>query len=88
MKVLNRLIILAIILATAGILISYGLDAYWAGHATIGIITFSVIIFTPVFGAMLKGRIKRIKGVNLFKIHRKLAILLGSFVLVTLFYGL
>ena len=88
LKMLNRLIILAVILAIAGILISYGLGVYWAGHATIGIITFLVIISTPVFGLMLKGRIKRIKGVNLLRIHRKLAILLGFFVLVTFFYGL
>lgn len=88
MKVLNRLIILAIILAIAGIIISYGLGAYWAGAATTGIITFLVIIPTAVFGAMLKGRIRRIKGVNLLKIHRKLAILFGSLALVTFFYGM
>ena len=87
LRVLNVLILVAIFLAIGGIFLSYGLDAYWIGHAIAGIIVFSAIVFVPTFGAMIKGRIKRIKGFGVFKAHRRLAILLGSFVLVTFLYG-
>jgi hypothetical protein len=88
MKTLNIIIGLVVVIVVGGFFITFKGRYYWAGHAIIGIISFILAIIMPFLGAMIKGRIKRIKGINLLKIHKRLAILLGSLLIVMFPYGL
>ncbi len=85
---LNTIIVFVVLLGISSIYLSYTLDAYWLGHTIIGITAFILTISVLIFGAMLRGRMRRIKGINLLKVHRRLAVLLGFLVLETFRYGL
>ena len=58
------------------------------GHAILGITGLVLAIEVLITGAMTTGRIKRLEGTNSFKLHRKVSILFGLFMLGTFFYGL
>lgn len=88
MRTLNIIIGLIVVIVVGGFFITFKGHYYWAGHAIMGITSFILAILMPIFGAMIKGRIKRIKGINLLKIHKRLAILLGSLLIIMFPYGL
>ena len=79
---------LIVVIVINGFLVTFKGHYYWAGHAIMGITSFLLAIIMPTLGAMIKGRIKRIKGINLLKIHKRLAILFGSLLIVMFPYGL
>jgi len=88
LRILNIIFIVAIILAVTSIVLGCVLELHWIGHATTGIISFLLAALIIVFGLMLKGRIRRVKGINIVKVHKRASILLGIFVLETFRYGL
>jgi hypothetical protein len=88
MKILNIIIGIIVVIIIGGFFITFKGHYYWAGHAIMGITSFLLAIIMPTLGAMIKGRIKRIKGINLLKIHKRLAILFGSLLIIMFPYGL
>ena len=58
------------------------------GHAISGITGLVLAVGVLITGAMIRGRIKKPEGTSLFKLHRKVSVLFGLFVLGTFFYGL
>lgn len=77
-------IALALLLLILGTALIYG---GWIGHALVGLAGVLLLICAVVMGAMLTGRIKRGEG-DIFKLHKKRGMLLGSILLGTFFYGL
>lgn len=88
MKILNILIVLALVVTIGNIVVTYKGNTYWIGHATIGASGFILAISVLIMGAALRRRIKRIRSPNLLKIHRRIAISFGLFIVGTFLYGL
>jgi hypothetical protein len=60
----------------------------WVGHALAGIFSLVFSVAAAVLGAMMVGRIRKMQGVNLFRLHRKITIYLALLIVGTFFYGL
>jgi hypothetical protein len=60
----------------------------WIGHALIAIISLVIMVYTLTTGAILKGRIKKKNPGNVFKLHKRIGIYFGAFILGSFFYGL
>ena len=60
----------------------------WLGHAILGFAVLFLVVCILITGASLSGRIKGWDGKNLFKIHKRISILLSVVVMSTFFYGL
>jgi hypothetical protein len=80
------------LLSVALIAIIFALTAttefHWVAHAIAGVISLLFSLATVIVGAMLGGRIKRRKGANLFRLHRKASSFLTILVLSAFFSGL
>jgi hypothetical protein len=60
----------------------------WIGHAFIAIISLVLMVYALTTGAILKGRIKKKSPGNIFKLHKRVGIYFGAFILGSFFYGL
>jgi hypothetical protein len=63
-------------------------EFHWVAHAIAGVSSLLFSVATVTAGAMLGGRIKRRKGANLFRLHRRSSSYLTIFVLSAFFSGL
>jgi hypothetical protein len=63
-------------------------EFHWVAHAIAGVISLLFSTATVTAGAMLGGRIKRRKGANLFRLHRRASSYLTILVLSAFFSGL
>lgn len=81
----------AIIFSSLLIIIIFALTAetelHWVGHALAGVLSLLFSMATAIVGAMLTGRIRRLQGINLFRLHKKLSIYLAILVLAAFFLG-
>ena len=75
---------LALLFAIGGIALAY---ESWLGHALIAIVGLMLMIYSLTTGAMLRGRIKRTSA-NVFRLHKRSGIYLGSLILGSFVYGL
>jgi hypothetical protein len=87
LRILNIIIIIALVLVIGGFALTYQAHT-WIGHTIAAFISFMTAISLPILGAGIKGRIKKIKGANLIKLHRRIAIFFGLLVIGTFVYGL
>lgn len=82
----------AIILSSLSIVIFFAFTAEteirWVGHALAGIFGLTFSTAAAVVGAMQVGRIRRIQGINLFSLHRKITVYLAMLIVGVFFYGL
>lgn len=80
------LIMFVTFLALSSFLLIYATGIFWIAHAVTGTVSLVFAALTTTAGAVVRGRAKRIQGLNL-KIHRRLGIALVFLIGITFFYG-
>lgn len=59
----------------------------WVGQDLAAIVSFLFLVAAILFGAMLVGRLKGTRGVNLFRLHRKIGVFFAILIVVTFIHG-
>ena len=77
---------LAVIAGLAVMAATYGSENNWIGHAILGAVSLGLILEIDIAGAMAARRIRKLKDLSPFPVHRKasgqfLAVSIGSFLL-------
>jgi len=81
-------IIVSALMITIVFVLTADTDLRWVAHGLAGIFSLIFSVAAALVGAQIVGRIKRPKGINLFKLHRKIAIYLAALVVITFAQGL
>ena len=63
-------------------------DFPWVGQDLAGIPSLFFLVAALLFGAMLVGRLKKLQGVNLFGLHKKIGVFFAILIVVTFIHGL
>jgi hypothetical protein len=75
-----------VLLAITSFVLIYTTGIFWISHAITGTISLIFAVLVAVSGATLRGRVKRIQGLN-FSLHKKFGISLVLLIGVTFVYG-
>ncbi len=88
LRYLDAVIVILILISLIIVLLTYGTDQGWVGHALLALIGLGLLVSTVAIGPVLSGRIKKGRDPNTFRTHRRLGIWSAIFLEVTFFYGI
>ena len=82
------LIIMGILIPAAIVLLTFGTESRWIGHAAIALTGLAFLTAHIFTGAMVRGRVKTSRLPGRFRLHRMTSIWFGVFVVATFVQGL